>query len=98
MSHLQLVAHGEPSQVVELKRSAKPDLGEDDVLISMEAASINPSDILLIRGLYGIRPAFPFPLGAEGVGRVVKTGSNVDDDLQGRRVLIVPTYGTGDMG
>ena len=95
MRQLQLIAHGEPSQVVELKTSPERPLGEDDVLISMEAASINPSDFLLIRGLYGIRPAFPFPLGAEGVGRVAKTGANVDDTLRGKRVLIVPTYEQG---
>ena len=95
MRQLQLIAHGEPSQVVELKTSPERPLGKDDVLISMEAASINPSDFLLIRGLYGIRPAFPFPLGAEGVGRVAKTGSNVDDALRGKRVLIVPTYEQG---
>ena len=66
MRHLQLVSHGEPSQVVELKTFSEPDLGEDDVRISMEAAPINPSDFLLIRGRYGVRPTLPFGLGAEG--------------------------------
>ena len=54
------------AQVVELKTFSEPDLGEDDVRISMEAAPINPSDFLLIRGRYGIRPTLPFGLGAEG--------------------------------
>jgi NADPH:quinone reductase-like Zn-dependent oxidoreductase len=66
MRQLQLVSHGDPSQVVELKTFSEPDLGEDDVRISMEAAPINPSDFLLIRGRYGIRPTLPFGLGAEG--------------------------------
>jgi hypothetical protein len=79
MRQLQLVSHGEPSQVVELKTFSKPDLGEDDVRISMEAAPINPSDFLLIRGRYGIRPTLPFGLGAEGVGRVIKTGSRIGE-------------------
>jgi NADPH:quinone reductase-like Zn-dependent oxidoreductase len=95
MRQLQLVSYGEPSQVVELKTSSEPDLGEDDVRISMEAAPINPSDFLLIRGRYGIRPTLPFGLGAEGVGRVIKTGSRVEDDLLGKRVLVVPTYEQG---
>src|SRR6476660_7584969 len=78
MRQLQLVAHGEPSDVIELNTVAEPAPGGDDVLISMEAAPLNPSDFLLVRGMYGVRPAFPFSLGSEGVGRVAKTGSKVD--------------------
>jgi NADPH:quinone reductase-like Zn-dependent oxidoreductase len=37
----------------------------------MEAAPINPADFLLAAGWYGVQPALPAPLGAEGVGRVV---------------------------
>src|SRR4029079_686094 len=92
---LQLVAHGEPSDVIKLKTVPEPALGQDDVLISMEAAPINPSDFLYVRGLYGVRPACPSPIGAEGIGRVAKIGSNVDVALQGKRVLIIPTYEQG---
>src|SRR5258708_30448552 len=61
----------------------------------MEAAQLNPSDFLYIRGMYGIRPAFPSPAGAEGVGRVTKIGANVDVALKGKRVLVLPTYDQG---
>ncbi len=66
MRQLQLVAHGEPSEVIELNTIFEPALGEEDVLISMEAAPMNPSDFLFVRGIYGIRPAFPSSVGAEG--------------------------------
>src|ERR1700704_6566409 len=95
MRQLQLVAHGEPSDVIELKALPEPALGQEDVLISMEAAPINPSDFLYVRGTYGVRPAFPSSVGAEGVGRVIKIGSKVDVALQGKRVLILPTYEQG---
>ena len=95
LRRLQLVAHGEPSDVIELSSVSQPALGQDEVLISMEAAPLNPSDFLFIRGIYGVRPAFPSPLGAEGIGRVTKTGSKVDVALQGKRVLILPTYEQG---
>jgi NADPH:quinone reductase-like Zn-dependent oxidoreductase len=95
MRRLQLVAHGEPSDVIELKAPPEPALGQEDVLISMEAAPINPSDFLYVRGTYGVRPAFPSAVGAEGVGRVIKIGSKVDVALQGKRVLILPTYEQG---
>jgi NADPH:quinone reductase-like Zn-dependent oxidoreductase len=95
MRQLQLIAHGEPSDVIELNTVSEPPLGREDVLISMEAAPINPSDFLFVRGIYGVRPTFPSPVGAEGVGRVAKTGSKVDVALRGKRVLILPTYEQG---
>ncbi len=95
MRQLQLVAHGKPSDVIELNTVSEPALGQEDVLVSMEAAPLNPSDFLLVRGIYGVRPAFPFSVGAEGVGRVTRTGSKVDVALQGKRVLILPTYEQG---
>jgi NADPH:quinone reductase-like Zn-dependent oxidoreductase len=95
MRQLQLIAHGEPSDVIELNTVSEPTLGEEDVLIAMEAAPVNPSDFLFVRGIYGIWPAFPSPVGAEGVGRAAKTGSKVDVALRGKRVLILPTYEQG---
>jgi NADPH:quinone reductase-like Zn-dependent oxidoreductase len=95
MWQLQLTAYGEPSDVIELNMVSEPVLGQEDVLVSMEAAPLNPSDFLLVRGTYGVRPAFPFSLGSEGVGRVTKMGSKVDAALQGKRVLILPTYEQG---
>src|SRR6201988_1194497 len=95
MRQLQLVAYGEPSEVIELNTVAEPILAQEDVLVSMEAAPLNPSDFLLVRGIYGVRPAFPFSVGSEGVGRVTQTGSQVDVALQGKRVLILPRYEEG---
>ena len=95
MRQLQLIAYGEPSDVIELNTVSEPALGQEDVLISMEAAPLNPSDFLLVRGIYGVRPALPFSVGSEGVGRVIQTGSKVDLALQGKRVLILPTYEQG---
>jgi NADPH:quinone reductase-like Zn-dependent oxidoreductase len=95
MRKLELTAFGEPADVVALKTVPEPALGDDDVLVAMEAASINPSDFLLIRALYGFRPALPFSLGAEGVGRIVKTGAKVDASLRAKRVLIVPNLEQG---
>jgi NADPH:quinone reductase-like Zn-dependent oxidoreductase len=95
MRQLQLIAHGEPSDVIELNTISEPALGQEDILISMEAAPLNPSDFLFVRGTYGVRPAFPSSVGAEGVGRVAKIGSKVDVVLLGKRVLIIPTYEQG---
>src|SRR5712691_5599869 len=95
MRQLQLTAHGEPSDVIELNTVSEPALGPEEVLISMEAAPLNPSDFLFVSGKYGVQPAFPSSVGAEGVGRVAKIGSKVDAALRGKRVLILPTYEQG---
>jgi NADPH:quinone reductase-like Zn-dependent oxidoreductase len=65
MRQLQLIAHGEPSDVIKINTVSEPALGQEDVLISMEAAPLNPSDFLFVRGMYGVRPAFPI-LGRRG--------------------------------
>jgi NADPH:quinone reductase-like Zn-dependent oxidoreductase len=72
MRQLQLIAHGEPSDVIELNTGFEPVLGQEEVLVSMEAAPLNPSDFTPVGGIYGVRPALPFSLGSEGVGRVAK--------------------------
>ena len=41
MRQLQLIAHGEPSDVIELNAVHEPAFGQEDVLISMEAAPLN---------------------------------------------------------
>jgi len=58
MRQLQLVTHGEPSDVIELNTVSEPALGREDVLISMEAAAAQSIDFMLVRGTYGVQPAF----------------------------------------
>src|SRR6516162_7321007 len=95
MRQLQLMAFGEPSDVIQLNTLPEPTLGPEDVLVSMDAAPLNHSDFLLVRGIYAVRPPLPFSLGAEGVGRVKETGSKVETALRGKRVVIVPNYEQG---
>ena len=95
MKTLQLRAFGKPTTAPELIESVAPEPGAGQVLVALEAAPINPSDLLLISGRYGYRPALPAPLGAEGVGRIVAVGPAVDPVRIGDRVLIIPTLEHG---
>ncbi len=52
-------------------------MGENDVLIQMLAAPINPADLNMIEGVYGVKSSFPAIGGNEGVGVVVEAGKNV---------------------
>ncbi|MEW2506743.1 zinc-dependent alcohol dehydrogenase family protein [Amycolatopsis sp. NPDC047767] len=91
MARLLLTEFGDPAASVRLDDAPVPAPGPDDVVVEMLAAPLNPADFLLMRGLYGVRPALPATLGAEGVGRVVAG----DAELMGKRVLILPTMEQG---
>ncbi|WP_229740400.1 zinc-dependent alcohol dehydrogenase family protein [Nocardia rhizosphaerihabitans] len=84
-------AFGKPTVVPELIELQAPEPGTGQLLVAMEAAPINPSDLLLIRGFYGHRPVLPATLGTEGVGRIVAVGQGIDPVRVGERVLIIPT-------
>jgi NADPH:quinone reductase-like Zn-dependent oxidoreductase len=90
-----LKGFGDPATVVELVAEPERHAGRDELLVALEAAPVHPSDLHLIRGIYGVRPKLPAPLGAEGLGRVVEVGPGADQGLAGRRVVILPTYEQG---
>lgn len=98
MQGVQITAFGKPWEVVET--IALPDPGAPaagEIVIDMEYSPINPSDLVLIRGLYGIKPKLPAPVGSEGVARAVKIGAGVTGIKEGDRVLFprgTPTWAT----
>jgi NADPH:quinone reductase-like Zn-dependent oxidoreductase len=95
MNALRLNGFGDPEKVVALVDEPELHAGRDELLVALEAAPVHPSDLHLIRGFYGVRPELPAALGAEGVGRVVEVGPGANQDLAGRRVVILPTYEHG---
>lgn len=62
-----------------------PKPGDNDVIINVHAAPINPSDIAFIQGSYNIVKALPAVPGFEGSGIVVDAGVNAKN-LIGRHV------------
>jgi pimeloyl-ACP methyl ester carboxylesterase len=82
---------GSPTDVVELAEIEPDDPGRGQLAVAIEAAPINPSDLMLIKGIYGVNPELPAALGAEGVGRVIAVGDGVDSSRIGERVPVVPT-------
>jgi len=88
MHSVQINAFGKPWEVVETVTLPDPGSpGSGEIVIDMEFAPINPSDLVLMRGVYGIRPKLPAPVGSEGVARVSKIGAGVAGLKEGDRVL-----------
>ena len=77
---------GLPSEVLELKESPMPQPKEGQVLIKVTARNINPSDIMFIRGMYGIAPVLPSSAGFEAAG-VVEKGDAGGILKEGTRVM-----------
>jgi len=66
---------------VETRPVPRPERGQ--VLVKMSMAPINPSDLMFLKGFYGIRKPLPVVPGWEGCGRVVAVG----DDWMSRWLL-----------
>jgi NADPH:quinone reductase-like Zn-dependent oxidoreductase len=75
--------YGSPD-VLELKDIDKPELGDDEVLVRVHAASVNPADWHLLRGTpyiarlqLGLRKPKDMLLGCDVAGQVEAVGKNV---------------------
>src|SRR5690242_18607401 len=95
MRALQISEFGNPLEAPALVDLTAPEPGPGQVAVAMTAAPVNPSDLLLILGVYGIRPELPTRVGAEGIGRIAAVGAGIDAARVGELVMIVPSSVTG---
>ncbi len=68
---------GKPAEILKVVDVALPEPGPNEVRINVIASPINPSDIMFVQNLYGIRPQLPSGAGFEGVGVVDALGEGV---------------------
>lgn len=87
---------GSPDKVLELVNKSITIPSKNEVIVKMTASSINPSDLLAIRGVgtYRDRIKLPAVPGFEGVGVVVAKGEEVNNLDIGQRVLALRGEGT----
>ena len=86
MKAVRCHAWGPPeSLVVEELPALHPQAGE--VLIEVDAASVNYPDVLLIQGKYQLRPELPFTPGTEIAGTVSALGEGVTSVKVGAKVI-----------
>lgn len=72
---------------------ASPTVRAGEVKIRVSAAGVNFPDVLLVQGLYQMKPAFPFSPGIEVAGEIIEVGAGVTDRQVGQRVIGVVTVG-----
>jgi NADPH:quinone reductase-like Zn-dependent oxidoreductase len=69
---------GLPKDVLQVKEMPLPEPGKGEVRIRVKTANINPSDIMFIRGMYGIQAKLPSSAGFEAAGIIDKAGEGVE--------------------
>lgn len=95
MKAIRVDGFGSPAEVVRYLDAPEPEPPQaGEVLVEMIAAPINPSDLLILHGVYGALPNLPTIPGKEGVGRVLALGSEVTNLEVGQRVLLPLNSGT----
>lgn len=81
---------GEPAQVLRAESQSVPEPGPGEVRVRMLASPVNPSDLMMVRGQYGILPELPASPGFEGVGVVDASGGGLLGKLiVGKRVAVL---------
>jgi NADPH:quinone reductase-like Zn-dependent oxidoreductase len=80
---------GKPAEVLEVRDVPEPRLGSGEVLVRMIASPINPSDLLYIRGQYGLSGKLPTVPGFEGVGLVEAGAGFLARRVRGKRVAVI---------
>jgi NADPH:quinone reductase-like Zn-dependent oxidoreductase len=85
---------GEPSDVLHVRDFPEPHPGPGEVRVRMIMSPVNPSDLLVVRGRYGVLPALPATPGFEGVGVVDEAGPGMLGRLvKGKRVVAINSAG-----
>ncbi len=83
---------GEPGEVLQVREVPTPKPGPGEVRVKMIASPVNPSDLLVVRGRYGVLPTLPATPGFEGVGVVDAIGPGLNPlgrMVLGKRVTVI---------
>ncbi|CAG5068610.1 Alcohol dehydrogenase [Dyadobacter sp. CECT 9623] len=78
-----------------IKEVQTPEPGASQILIKLEYSALNHRDVWIQKGKYA-GPKSGLILGSDGLGTVVKVGSETDQNWIGKKVIINPSHDWGD--
>lgn len=94
MKAIRIHEFGQSEEVLKYEDVAVPEAKAGEILIKVEAASLNRADLGLRRGTYRIAAdALPVIPGREFAGTVAKLGAGVSEYQVGQRVVGYPSLG-----
>ncbi|KAI0887026.1 NAD(P)-binding protein [Annulohypoxylon maeteangense] len=70
-----------------------PQVGENEVLVKIHAASLNYRDLMIPKGIYPFATKFPVVASSDGSGEVVEVGSKVSKWKKGDKVVTLFNQG-----
>ncbi len=94
MRAVRFSSFGDPPTVLAVEEVPTPEPGPGQVLVRMQVRPINPSDLFMIQGVYGIKPALPATPGLEGMGIIEAVSAAVLQWQIGQRVVPLGANGT----
>ena len=94
MKAIRIHQFGSTAEVLQYEEVPIPEPGPDEILIKIEAASLNRADLALRKGAYRIAPEeLPIIPGREFAGNVAKLGAGIQQFKVGQRVVACPGKG-----
>ena len=92
MKAVRVIEWGKPVQLLDIPQ---PKPGDDEALVRVHAASINPFDAAVLAGYLAYMATPPLTLGVDFSGEVIEVGKNVTHVKPGDAVYGVTPFGSG---
>jgi NADPH:quinone reductase len=86
------------ASVLRLEELPKPQAGEGEVLLKVEAIGLNRAEVMFRSGRYIDTPSFPSLLGYEAAGVIESVGPGVTEPKLGDRVSSIPAFSMAKYG
>jgi len=92
MRAVQCEAYGEPETLV-VREVDAPEARGTQVVVQVHGSGLNFADMLMVQGLYQVKPPLPFTPGQEFSGVITAIGEDVTDRRVGQRVMGMTPWG-----